>query len=266
MVSGLTGLKALSGLGGMFTPGAELLASYTSRVAAAGGTVTGIRLAAASTLFDTLVLSGVVSRIDYATLPGAPDSFTGAAVPLIDALGLGNCTTNYVAGEWNGQGFKGTGKNLTSPYVPATHGNADDAHLSVYYSENKSAGVITALGCQDGGGAFQMYANTFLVSNICSDGGDRTVEFTSPTAGLSMGSRRSSTLHELRTPTGGGTDKLANTSTNARAGTMPATNFVMVHPAVPNRILFSSVGKGMTGPQYTILANALATYTATRGA
>jgi hypothetical protein len=266
MTSGLTGLPALTGLGGMLAPGAELLTSYTSRVAAAGGTITGVRLSALSTLLDTRVVSGVASRIDYATLPGAPDAFAGSVVPLIDTFGVGNCTTNYVPGEWSGQGFKGTGKNLTSPYAPATHGNADDAHLSVYYSENKSAGVITVLGCQDGGGALQMYANTFLVSNICSDGGDRTVEFTSPTAGLSMGSRRSSTLHELRTPTGGGADKLANTSTNTRAGTMPATNFVMIHPTVPNRILFSSVGKGMTGPQYTILANALATYTATRGA
>jgi hypothetical protein len=111
-----------------------------------------------------------------------------------------------------------------------------------------------------------MYANTFLVSNICSDGGDRTVEFTSPLAGLSMGSRSSSTLHQLRTPTGGGTDKLANTSTSARAGSMPAANFLMIHPTVPNRILFSSVGASMTGPQYTALSNALAAYTAARGA
>lgn len=246
-------------------PGAALLADYISRLTTAGGALTGTRLSTLSTLFDTLASSDVSSRIHYAVLPGAPDSFTGAVVPIIDTFGIGNCTTNFEAPEWNGEGLKGSAKNLTSSYVPSVRGTLDDTHLSIYFNENKSAGNITVLGCQDGGGALQMYSNTFLVSNIHSDGGDRTVEFVSPLKGLSMGSRVSNTLHQLRTPTGGGADKLANQSTNARSGSLPAVPFLMIHPTVSNRILFSSVGLGVTGPQYTALANALDTYTAARG-
>jgi hypothetical protein len=246
-------------------PGAALLADYISRLSTAGGALTGTRLSTLSTLFDTLVSSGVSSRIHYAVLPGAPDSFTGAVVPIIDTFGIGNCTTNFEAPEWNGEGLKGSAKNLTSSYVPSVRGTLDDTHLSIYFNENKSAGNITVLGCQDGGGAFQMYSNTFLVSNIHSDGGDRTVEFVSPLKGLSMGSRVSNTLHQLRTPSGGGADKLANQSTNARSGSLPAVPFLMIHPTVVNRILFASVGLGVTGSQYTALANALDAYTAARG-
>lgn len=247
-------------------PGAALLADYVFRLTTAGGALTGTRLSTLSTLFDTLVSSGVSSRIHYAVLPGAPDSFTGAVVPIVDTFGIGNCTTNFEAPEWNGEGLKSSAsKNLTSSYVPSVRATLDDSHLSIYFNENKSAGNITVLGCQDGSGAMQMYSNTFLVSNLYSDGGDRTVEFVSPLKGLSMGSRVSGTLHQLRTPSGGGADKLANQSTNARAGLLPATSFLMIHPTVVNRVLFASVGLGVTGPQYTALANALDTYTAARG-
>lgn len=269
MTTGLKGLAGLPGLGigggGAAAPGASLLADYISRLTTAGGALTGVRLSALSTLFDILVSSGVAARIHYATLPGSPNTYTGSNVPVIDSLGVGNCTTNFVASEWNGTGFKGSGKNLTSPYIPSVRSTLDNTHLSTYFAENRAAGFSNVMGCQDGSGAFQMYADGYLVANQHSDGGDRVVQFSSPLAGLSLASRSSNTLHELRTPAGGGTDKLANSSTTARSGGLPATNFQMISSGNPTRILFSSVGLSISGPQYTALANALAAYTASRG-
>ncbi len=248
------------------SPGAALLADYISRLTTAGGTLTSTRLTTLSTLLDTVASSGLGTKLTYCVLPGAPDTFTGHNVPLIDLLSLGVATSTYVSSEWNGLGLKGASKSLTSPVSPSTHLTSDDTHLSLYYNENKSAGFIVPCGAEDGSGALQFYGDGFLVCNQYSDNSDRTVEFVSPLAGLSMGSRLSSTLHQLRTPSGGGADSLANQSTNTRTGNLPATAYVLITTSVGDRILFTSVGAGITGPQYTALATALSTYTAARGA
>lgn len=266
----LKGLKGLPGLGGVArgkqaSPGAALLQNYITRLTAQGGTLTGLRLSTLSTLLDTLVTSGVASRFHYAILPGAPDSFAGFNVPLIDSLVLGNCTSNYISTEWNGTGLKGTSRFLQAPYIPGLHTTVDNSHLSIYFSENRVVSLSTVMGCQDGGGALQMYADGYIVANQYSDGSDRVVQYSPPLAGLTLASRSSSTLHELRTPSGAGVDKLAHSSTAARAGAPPNTNFRMMSTSAATRTLFSSVGLSISGPQYTALSNALAAYTLARG-
>jgi hypothetical protein len=266
-MAALTGLSALSGNSGIEgSSGAPALTSlqlYTARVNTAGGTVTSTKLSAVTTLLATLDAAGITSKIHYATLPCGPDTFTGAVAPLIDKFSLGNCTTNFVLGDLDNFGLKGSGKNLTTPYSPVAHGSNSSIHISTYASENKPAGFITLASSSDVNGTLQMYADTgYVVCNIFSDGGSRTVEFTAPMAGLIMGSRLNDTTHELRTPTGTGTNKLANSSSNTRENTLPAPNLVCIHPTVNFRVMFTSVGEGLTGAEYTILSNALDDYAA----
>lgn len=267
MLPGLKGLVGLHGVvgGQKTTPGTSLLQNYITRLNAQGGSLTGIRLTSLTTLLDTLVTSGVANRLQYAVLPGAPDSFTGFNVPLIDSLALGICTSNYVSNEWTGAGLKGAGRFLESPYVPATHGTIDNTHLSIYFSENRVVNFSPIMGCEDGSGALQMYAEGYIVANQYSDDSSRTVQFSPPLLGLSLSSRSSSTLHELRTPSGEGADKLANSSSSTRTGALPSVRFQMIRPAAATRTLFASIGLSINGPQYTVLANALATYSSTRG-
>jgi hypothetical protein len=273
MTSGLKGLAGLAGLGigGGAVADQPEVTTWIANVVAAGGSVDSTNRALVNKLIADLKVDGTLATIQQLLLFGGPNSFTGAMVPLIDTLSLGNVLNGgFTSDKWNPAGLKGAGSEyVNTKYVP---NDRIVSFSSVCVWTNfilDTGGSFPRLwGASNGVRKFQfehegaglgqarVYSDSDNVSGAAVASGDIVVN------------RSSSTLLELFV---NGT--LATSRTNLATDLRPIYPlfiFAQNDIGTPvnhsrSRILLWSIGSSMSSGQRATMRNAIAAYKAAKG-
>jgi hypothetical protein len=245
--------------------------TFISNVVAAGGSVDATNKGLLNTFISALKPDGTLGTIQLMLFLAGSDSFSGAMVPLIDTLGLGNATNGgFNSSHWSTAGIKGTGSShVNSKYVPSTH-IASFSSVCVWtnFILDTGGSFPRLWGASNGANKFQFEHNGtgFGQSRVYSDSDN--VSGATVASGDIVVNRSSTTLLELFV-----NGVLATSRTSASTDLRPIYPlflFAQNDIGTPinhsfSRILCWSIGSSMTSGQRATMRNALLAYRSAKG-